>query len=120
VRPLFLFSRSRWLMVRRQAKRAFLSFLARADTSNGPATEEVVKFHLVQKVLQEFRNFVKEHGCVCVALFSASHSGTAHALTTRSATPRQLTRAEQDQIKKSRKSVRVTEYLIVIACSRTA
>jgi hypothetical protein len=77
VRLLSLFSRSRWLMVRRQAKCAFLSFLARADTSNGPATEEVVQFHLVQKVLQEFRNFVKDHGCVCVALSSASHSGTA-------------------------------------------
>jgi hypothetical protein len=77
VRPRYPFSRSRWLMVW-QAKRAFLSFLARADTSNGPATEEVVQFHLVQKVLHEFRNFVKDHGCVCVALSSSSHSGTAN------------------------------------------
>ncbi|CAA7264569.1 unnamed protein product [Cyclocybe aegerita] len=67
------------------AKAAFLNHLATVDTSKGTVTDEIVKFHLVPDMRKAFNKFVKEYGCI--------------------GTSRQLTRAEQDLINKTRKSL---------------
>ncbi|KAF8962866.1 hypothetical protein BDZ97DRAFT_1920201 [Flammula alnicola] len=67
------------------AKKIFLQHLATVDTSNGPVTTEIIKFHLVPDMRKKFNKFVKEYGC----------TGTS----------RQITRAEQDLINKTRKSL---------------
>ncbi|KAF8876462.1 hypothetical protein CPB85DRAFT_1443834 [Mucidula mucida] len=54
--------------------------LASVDTSKGPVTEEIIKFHLVGDMKTKFNKLVREHGCV-------------------------LTREEQDLIDKTRKSL---------------
>jgi hypothetical protein len=61
-----------------QAERIFLNFLVRADTSLGPVTEEIINFHLVQKVLKQFRDFVKAHGCMYSLLRRMHCSRAAH------------------------------------------
>ncbi|KZS97518.1 hypothetical protein SISNIDRAFT_546626 [Sistotremastrum niveocremeum HHB9708] len=69
------------------AERLFLDHLATVDTSKGPVTTEIIQFHLVPDMKKRFNNFVKGYGCT--------------------ATQRQLTRAEQDKINKSRKSLMI-------------
>ncbi|KIM44029.1 hypothetical protein M413DRAFT_373703 [Hebeloma cylindrosporum] len=67
------------------AKKIFLDHLATVDTSRGPVDHEIIRFHLVGDMRKSFNKYVKEYGC----------TGTS----------RQLTRAEQDLINKSRKSL---------------
>lgn len=67
------------------AESTFLKHLASVDTSKGPVTEEIVKFHLVPDMRKKFNKMVKEHGCT--------------------ATHRKLTREEQDRINKNRRSL---------------
>ncbi|KAJ7057642.1 hypothetical protein C8F01DRAFT_1150543 [Mycena amicta] len=69
------------------AKEAFLKHLASVDTRAGAVTEEIIKFHLVPDMKKEFNKFVKGYGCT--------------------ATQRKLTRAEQDKINKTRKSLMI-------------
>lgn len=49
-----------------QAKKLFLTHLAEVDTSSGPVTTEIIKFHLVPDMRKRFNKFVKEHGCTYV------------------------------------------------------
>jgi hypothetical protein len=62
----------------RQAERIFLDFLSRADTSRGPVTQEIINFHLVQKVLKQFCDFVKARGCMYALVLVYSDACTAH------------------------------------------
>ncbi|KAF9530732.1 hypothetical protein CPB83DRAFT_892374 [Crepidotus variabilis] len=68
-----------------KAKRLFIDYLAKVDTSKGPVTSEIINFHLVPDMRKAFNKYVREYGCT--------------------ATSRQLSRAEQDQINKTRKSL---------------
>lgn len=47
-----------------KAKRIFLQHLASVDTSKGPATDEIIKFHLVPDMRKAFNKYVKEYGCM--------------------------------------------------------
>jgi len=67
------------------AKSIFLQHLATVDVSKGPVTAEIIKFHMVQDMRKNFNKYVKEYGCT--------------------ATPRKITREEQDKVNKTRKSL---------------
>ncbi|KAF7325216.1 hypothetical protein MKEN_00565900 [Mycena kentingensis (nom. inval.)] len=69
------------------AKQTFLTHLVGVDTSGGPVTEEIIRYHLVPDMRKAFKDFVKGYGCT--------------------ATQRKLTRAEQDKVNKTRKSLMV-------------
>ncbi|KII93366.1 hypothetical protein PLICRDRAFT_87752 [Plicaturopsis crispa FD-325 SS-3] len=76
---------NRAYQARENAQKLFLDHLATVDTSKGPVTTEIIKFHLVPDMKKSFNKFVKEYGCT--------------------ATSRKITRAEQDEINKMRKSL---------------
>ncbi|KAJ4471739.1 hypothetical protein C8J55DRAFT_563418 [Lentinula edodes] len=82
------------------AEAAFLKHLASADTSKGPVTEEIIKFHLVPDMKTRFHKFVKGYGCT--------------------ATSRKLTREEQDKINKTRKSLMLFTSVTVTLESQKA
>ncbi|KAF8151606.1 hypothetical protein B0H34DRAFT_728264 [Crassisporium funariophilum] len=67
------------------AKRIFLAHLGSVDTSNGAVSTRLINFHLVTDMRRDFKKFAKDHGC--------------------SATSSPISRAEQDVINKSRKSL---------------
>ncbi|KAJ6468084.1 hypothetical protein C8R47DRAFT_807310 [Mycena vitilis] len=70
-----------------EAKTLFRRHLSSVDTSAGPVTEEIIKFHLVPDMKKQFNKYVKEYGCT--------------------ASQRKLTREEQDKINKTRKSLMI-------------
>ncbi|KAJ7657347.1 hypothetical protein DFH06DRAFT_461222 [Mycena polygramma] len=70
-----------------EAKTLFRRHLSSVDTSAGPVTEEIIKFHLVPDMKKQFNKNVKEYGCT--------------------ASQRKLTREEQDKINKTRKSLMI-------------
>ena len=95
----------RCVLTRYQADKLFEEFLATADTSNGPATQEIIDFHMVPDMRKSFSKHVKEYKCTYVAFDFLRVIADSVPY---SATPRQLSRAEQDKINPGRKSVRTT------------
>ncbi|KAK4699984.1 hypothetical protein P7C70_g6271, partial [Phenoliferia sp. Uapishka_3] len=83
-----------------QAKNIAKTFIATADTSNGPVTQEIITFHLVPDIRKSFNKLAKEVGCT--------------------AKSRQLTREEQDKVNKSRKSLMYYTSLTVTPAAQAA